>query len=217
MEIIVKGKGKETIKPNEIITTIQFIAKRNTYHEALELGLKSVDNFINELLIPIGFNKEDLKTKSFIIREETKYNETTRNYDNDGYSYNQTATLKYEYSIIKATNFIEKLSTLENPPLCDFTFSISNSDEIRNIVLAKAYKDAESKASAIANAANSNLVSCEKIDFEPFTDKYLSNSNLDIQPMMFQKTMNSNPNIETILTPEDIEIEETLYCKWEAK
>ena len=87
MEIITTGIGEESYKPDQIILTLNFIFKDNLYDEVLENGTKSVLDFVNNILYKYGFSENDIKTKSFIIKEEQKYNEETRSYDFDGYSY----------------------------------------------------------------------------------------------------------------------------------
>ena len=73
MEIIVEGKGNAFVTPNEVILNLNFYIKGPSYNEVLTLGVNNVQNFINELLIPLGFNVDDMKTRNIIIRAEEKY------------------------------------------------------------------------------------------------------------------------------------------------
>ena len=74
MEIIVEGKGTEYFTPDQVNFVINFYLKGQSYEETLSEGVKSVQNFIDSILLLNNFNKEDLKTRNFVIREETKYN-----------------------------------------------------------------------------------------------------------------------------------------------
>lgn len=221
MEIIVEGVGNEYFTPNEVIINLQFITKENSYEEALEIGCINVQTFINELLIPNGFNINDMKTRNFIIREETKYNEITKAYDFDGYSFNQSAKIKFDYDRTKLSIIMESISKLTNPPICRVNFGVKNEKECKRNILQKAYKDAEEQAYAIALASGKTLKYCAKVDFKPFTTNYISSSNFDGN-IMYEKVVRGRNSsvaetITKIFTPEDIELSEKLYCLWIAE
>lgn len=219
MEIITQGKGTDFFTPDQIILNINFNLKGKTYEEVLFEGTKTINDFVNELLLKKGFNKEDMKTRNFVIREETKYNEITRNYEPDGYSFSQNAILKFDYDKERLANMIEDISKLSNPPMSRINFGVKDEKDCRRKILAKAYKDAEEQAKAIAKAAGVTLSRCVKVDFKPFTEMYISNTSFD-GDMMYrsEKTSFSAASaITNTFTPEDIELTETLYCLWLAE
>ncbi len=218
MEIIVQGKGVEYFTPNKIILNISFHTKGNSYDEVLDLGVKNVQRFVDEIILKNGFNKQDLKTRSFVIREEQKYDNTTREYFFSGFSFNQSALLIFDYDKEKLANIMEQLSKLENAPSCHFDFGVWNEKECRRQVLAKAYKDAKLQAQAIADAAGKTLKQCAKIDFKPFTTTYVSQTNFDGN-MMFKSVDKAGAATAIIntFTPEDVKLSETLYCLWIAE
>lgn len=218
MEIIVEGTGIKHFTPNEVIMNLNFITKGKSYEEVLELGSKNVEIFIRDLLIRNNFTETDLKTRSFIIREETKYNEQTRKYEFDGYSFNQNATLKFDYDKIKMSKIMEEISKLSNPPKYQVNFGLKNEKESRRLILNEAYKDAENQALSIAIAAGLELKKCIKVDFKPFTTSYVSQTRFGTE-MMYAKKANVSASevITKTFTPEDIELTETLYCLWLAE
>ena len=112
MEIIVQGKGTEYFTPNEIIISINFYKKGNSYEEVLNSGLMSVQNFVNNILLPNSFSKEDMKTRSFVVREEQKYDNMTREYSFDGFSFSQLASIKFDYDKTKLASIMEQLSKM---------------------------------------------------------------------------------------------------------
>ena len=75
MEIIVQGKGTEYFTSDEAILNINFYIKGQSYEEVLTEGVKNVEIFVNEVLLRNVFNKDEMKTRSYIIREDRKYNE----------------------------------------------------------------------------------------------------------------------------------------------
>lgn len=218
MDIIVQGRGVENIAPNEVILNINFFVKGSTYEEVLKGGVASVQRFVDDILIPNNLEKGNMKTRNFVIREETKYNEITRNYDKNGFSYNQMAILKFDFNKEFLAKIMVSLSKLSNPPLCRVEFGVKDEKECKKKVLAKAYEDAKTQAEAIATAAGKELKSCAKVDFKPFTTEYVSNARFDKQMAYAERVgTGSAQTIVNIFTPEDIEISETLYCLWVAE
>lgn len=215
MEIMVEGTGREYIVPDEVNMNFTFVTKGNSYEEVLKKGVENVEKFIETILKKYGFSTSNLKTKNFIIKEDTKYNEQTRNYDFDGYSYTQNTSLKFDYNKEKMAYLIDEIASLEYPPIYQICFGVKDKNIWRNKVIALAYQDAKKQAYAIALAAGKTLKDCVKTDFKPFyTGKYTSRS-LFNEEIGYEKMVGSNANMITnIFTPEDIEITETLYCLW---
>ena len=217
MEIIVEGKGSSVFTPNQVIINFDFVIKGETYEKVLDEGTRTVYDFIQVLIIPNGFSKEDLKTRNFVIREDRKYNEITRKYEFDGYSYNQSAVLKFDYNNDLLAHFLDSLSKLATPPKAYVNFGVKEEENCRRELLAKAYDDAKEQAMAIANAACKTLKDCIKVDFKPFTTSYISSSGF-ASDMMYEKTSIGRGGvaevITNIFTPEDIELTENLYCIW---
>jgi len=218
MEIIVQGTSSKYFTPNEVILNINFTTKKNSYEVALNEGVRNVQVFVDTILLPNGFSKEDMKTKSFVVKEEKKYNEATRKYEFAGYSFNQNATLKFDYDKEKLAHIMVQLSRLDNAPSCHINFGIKDEKACRKTILAGAYQDAEFQAQAIAQAAGKNLKQCIKVDFQPFTTNYLSQTNME-GSMLYKSALGANPDSAIIntFTPEDIELTETLYCLWIAE
>lgn len=218
MEIIVQGKGIEYFTPNEIILSMNFYKKGNSYEEVLSSGVMSVQNFINNILLSNGFNKENMKTRNFVVREEQKYDNMTKQYLSDGFSFSQIATIKFDYDKEKLANIMEQLSKLDNAPQCHVDFGVKDKKDCRRQVLVNAYKDAELQAQTIAEASGKTLTKCAKIDFKPFTTTYVSQTNFEGE-MMYAKADRAGTatTIMNTFTPEDIELSETLYCLWLAE
>lgn len=218
MEIIVQGKGTKYFTPDEVILNITFDTKGQSYEQTLADGVRNVESFINEILLKNGFNKEEMKTRNFVIREDKKYDEITRQYIFNGYSFNQYAILKFDYDKERISIIMEALSKLDNSPNCQINFGVKDEKECKRKILAKAYKDAEEQAQAIAIASGKILKQCVRVDFKPFTTEYISPSTFN-SDMMYMKeaAIGVAPTIINTFTPEDIELSETLYCLWIAE
>lgn len=217
MEIIVKGKGIEFFTPNEVSISINFNVKEQSYEDVLSNGIKNVQNFINNILLKNGFNIEDMKTRAFAVREENKYDEKTRTYHFDGFVFNQSATLKFDYDKQKLAKIMDDLSKLNNAPYCQIKFNVKDEKECRRKILANAYNDAEMQAQAIAAAAGKTLKQCVKVDFKPFTTDYVSQTSFNSDMAYKSAHVGTAQAIANTLIPEDIELSEQLYCLWLAE
>ena len=220
MEIIVQGRGEEYFTPNEVILSINFNTKGQTYEETLAKGVKEVQNFVDKLLLKNGFKTEDMKTRNFIVREDRKYEEATRTYKFDGFSFNQSATLKFDYNKERLAKIMEELSKIDNAPTCQINFGVKDAKECKRKILAKAYKEARLQAQAIADAAGLKLKCCAKVDFKPFTTTYVSETSFGPELMRAKAARADMAPAQAIIntfTPEDITLSETLYCLWIAE
>ena len=227
MDIIVEGIGKKFYSPDEVEINLDFYTRDDSYKRALENGTKNVESFINDVLERMNFNKEIMKTRSFRVYEEKQYDYDRKKYIKLGYAYTQQANIKINYSMEIIAEFMDIVSKLKNPPKYHLSFNVKDIKGCKDEVLAEAYNKAKEKAETIAKAAGKELKECVKTNFIPFEESIVSRSSLNSQDMYMEKEMSIGAStfgmakktgvqdtIQTIFTPEDIEITETLYCLW---
>ena len=227
MDIIVEGAGKKFYTPDEVEINLNFYTTADTYESALENGTKNVEIFINDVLERMNFNKEIMKTRSFRVYEEKQYDYDKKIYIKLGYAYTQQANIKFDYSMNTIAKFMDMVSKLENPPKYHLGFNVKDIKKCKDEVLAEAYNKAKDKAETIAKTAGKELKECVKTDFRPFEERVVSRSSLNSQDMYMAKEMSVDgakfgmakrtgvqETIQTIFTPEDVEMTETLYCLW---
>lgn len=217
MDIIVEGNAKRYFQPDKVCININFYTLAETYNEALDKGTKTVETFVNTVFEKLNFNKEELKTRSFNVREETEYNTNTQKYEFKGFAYSQSAKFSFDYDMKRLADFMEEVSKLENPPIYQISFDIKNMQQAKSLAMADAYAKAEEKAKMIALAAGKKLKECIKVDFRPFEEYVTSNSRMGnvafAKKSMFSEETVSE-RIQNTFTPEDVEVQETLYCLW---
>ena len=218
MDIIVQGTGIKNYTPNEITLSFDFKTVDSTYEKALELGVKNVETYI-ELLLSLGFKKEDFKTRSFRVAEEKHYDESTRTYVFDGYAYTQNAKLKFDYDMKKLSTLMELTSKEKNPPIYRINFNIKDDKSIEEEMLSLAYKNAEFQAQAIAKASGVKIVGCKKISFEPFTPDSYSPSIYNDSIMSKSKccSASTRESIMNVFVPEDVVLDKTIFCQFIAE
>lgn len=227
MDITVEGIGKKVYTPDEVEINLNFYTRADSYESALEKGIGNVKLFINDILEKMNFNKEIMKTRNFRVYEEKKYDYDKKIYIKLGYAYTQQANIKFDYSMNTIAEFMDMVSRLKNPPKYQLAFNIKDIKKCKDEVLSEAYNKAKDKAEIIAKAAGKELKECVKTDFRPFEESVISRSSLNSQDMYMGKGRSTNgvrygmdegtgvqETIQTIFTPEDVEITETLYCLW---
>lgn len=110
--------------------------------------------FIEKILKEENFSKEDLKTRSFRLYEEKRF----------------------DYDINVVAEFIDRASKLETPPKYTISFNVKNEQQSRNEAMAEAYSKAKEKVEAIATVSGKTLKECTKVDFRPFEERVYSRS-----------------------------------------
>ena len=161
-----------------------------------------------------------MKTNSFVVSEEKKYDYKEEKEIKLGFAYRQSASVKFDYSIDKIGQFMEKLKKISNSPKCKIRFTIKDMEKVKNEMLADAYMNAKGKAEVIAKAANKSLKDCIKTDFRPFENSIFSKTNLDANVLLAENAhfkvakASIDEMISETFTPEDIEVEENIYCLW---
>jgi hypothetical protein len=213
--------------PDEVEVKLDFYTRADSYESALENGAKNVQSFINDVLERMNFNKEIMKTRSFRVYEEKQYDYDRKKYIKLGYAYTQQANIKFNYSMNIIAEFMDMVSKLKNLPKYHLLFNVKDIKGCKDEVLGEAYNKAKEKAETIAKAAGKELKECVKTDFIPFEESVVSRSSLNSQDMYMEKEKSFGASnfdmakstgvqdtIQTIFTPEDVEITETLYCLW---
>lgn len=211
MDIMTKGEGYLDFTPDIIKLHFDFRIRAKEYNMAVENGVKTVESFV-KLLQSLGFKKEDFKTHSFRVYEETKYDSTRKKDVSLGFAYNQNSNLKFDYDTSKLAQLMTAISKFKDSPRTEIRFELKNPDGAKSQCIDLAYKNAKSKAQAIAKSAGKKLKECVKISYEPFEASVQSKSDFGGLSKTGINGLQLDSAIENVLVPEDIEISEELYC-----
>ena len=209
MEIATIGKGKGSFKPDEMQIRLQFKSYSEDYQEALINGNNSIDEFVNKVLIGLGFNKEDLKFIDLTVREERKYNNQTGNNELIGYIFNGEGILKVSYDKDLIALFLSLMSKQSNPPEFTLNFGLKDEEKYKKELLERAYKDALRQAIIIANAANKEVKDTLKTSYEPLNEPFISSSSFSNREILYA---NESNNFINYLNPQNIEVEQVIYA-----
>lgn len=221
MDIVVQGEGKKLYKPDEVVLSLEFHLNDETYEKVLEKGTKAVEVFIEKIMTPLTMTKEELKTDRFKIYKNIRYDYDKKENIFLGYDYSHSTTLKLNYDMSVVAKIMDEISKLENPPKYVISFTIKDKEAAKKEVMSEAYTKAKEKAEVIAMSAGKTLKDCIRVDFRPFSNTlcsntYLRDSEFGSARMLSLSTekRSVSSTIEEIFTPEDVEVNETLYCLW---
>jgi len=211
MEITTIGRGVGKYIPDEVQISLVFQSRSSDYQTVLTEGNKSIDEFVNEVLVSLGFNNNDLKINNLTVREEWKYNNQTGNNELVGYLFESDALLEFPYDKDLIALFLNSFSKLTDPPHFTLNFGLKNEEQYKNELLQKAYQDALNNAEVIAKSANKQIKEPLKVSFEPLNQPFNSLSSFESRNILYSNENNINSFVN-YLNPMDIEVEETLYA-----
>ena len=210
MEITTFGKGKGSFVPDEVYINLLFRLRSNNYETVLNEGNKSIDDFVNQVLIGLGFTKNDLKIRNINVKEEKEYNNITKSYDLVGYLFEGDALLKFPYDKDLIALFLILMAKLENPPQFNLEFGLINEEKYKKELIEEAYQDALTQASIIANSANKKITDTLKVSFQPLDEPFVSSTDFTSKNILYANENNVNDFVN-YLNPINIEVEEVLY------
>lgn len=210
MEITTIGRGKGSFVADEVQISLLFQNRSNNYETVLKEGNESINDFVNQVLLPLGFSKEDLETKNLIVKEERQYNHQTRVNELIGYLFESEALLKFPYDKDLIALFLNAVSRLNMPPQFTLNFGLINEEKYHDELLDKAYQDALRQAKVIIESSKKEVKDTLKVSFEPLNQPFISPSSFSSRNILLANENNFD-NFVNYLNPMNIEIEEVLY------
>ena len=209
------GKGKIRLRPDTVCAELTLEGVGKEYAEALQAAQEALEK-VTGALEKSGFRKEELKTSDF--RVETKY-EGYRDEKGDwkqkfvGYQYPHALNLRFPADNTLLGEFISAVANSGAEPVFSFSYTVKNIENAKDWLLREAVKDCAKKALILADAAKVELVSIVEIDYSP-DDKNFSAR--PIQPMRLRAAADAAPaNLSLDVTPDDIEVVDTVTVVWE--
>lgn len=207
MEINVKGEGAKSFKPDQIVFDINVSNVYSKYEEALIKGEESVLEFLN-LMKDFGFEFEDFKTTNYQIRDEIEYK--GNEHKKVGVRYSRGLNLKFDYDMSKMSKMVEATSKLKNAPKINVRYGLKDTKAAEMELFYDAYHNAKRQAELIASAAGLKVVRCEKTSIEDERRNYYSKT--CYSEKMCIASSSASENMAKTYTPEDIVVEQEIYC-----
>jgi len=160
-EVNVIGIAKTNITPDVVTVSLGVSSEGNTIKEALSKDNTTMTK-ITDNIKKLGIENEDIQTTNFFA---------TPNYDysiqppkKTGYTVSHDITVKLNAS--KASELVTVTADAGATNFYNFTFSVSNIDEIKNGLLNKALDDAKAKAQTIAQNLQKSVKEYKVVSYE---------------------------------------------------
>lgn len=214
--ICVTGKATVSMPPDCIKIYMELSETIKKYEDCVISSAKSLEN-LKSALNSLGFSNDDIKTIKFNIRAKYDYtNDTLRNKVFLGYKYTHKLYIKFENDSSKLNKILSKISKLNVAPSFKIEYTMEDFTELKTKLLNKAVEISKFNAEILTKSANVTLGDILKIDYSwgevninrmPYDDGLC-----DIYKMMDNC---NDENIDLNITPEDIELSDTVTITWE--
>lgn len=217
MEKVLKicGKGRIRLRPDTVCAVLTLEGVEKKYADVLQTAQEALEQ-VKSALEKSGFRKEELKTSDF--RVETKY-EGARDEKGEwkqkfvGYQYTHALNLRFPADNMLLGKFISAVANSGAEPVFSFSYTVKDIEHAKEWLLREAVKDCAKKAFVLADAAKVELAGIVEINYSP-DDKNFSVR--PMQPMRLRAAADSAPaSLSLDVTPEDIEVADTVTVVWE--
>lgn len=209
--ITVKGRGTLTIPPDTTVVILHLQKILPTYEMAIKASAEDLSK-IKDILSEI-IDRKELKTTSFSVDQaKESYRDKNGNYKQKliGYRYDQVLKFSFPNDNEKLGKVLYLLSKHETNAEVDFEFTVSDTESVKNKLIAAAVADAKEKANVLAMAAGVTLGEIVNIDYS-WAEVHFSNRSIERLDACFA----SAPNID--VTPDDVQASDTVSVIWEIK
>lgn len=167
--LTVKGTGRESLKPDQILITCTLSVKDTDYAALTSLEAEKLEE-LTKALEGVGFDKSEIKTSSFNIGTEYENYQTEEQVWKRrflGYSLDHGLSLAFDCDMKLLNKVVNALSSCEKAdPSFNIGFTVKDKESASDRLLQKAVKDARRKAAAIAEAAGVSLGEIQNICFD---------------------------------------------------
>lgn len=214
----ITGKGKVSVKPDIIRLNMTMEESYKEYEVTLSQSSETT-KILKELFVSLGFNKEDLKTRSFDI--DTKY-ESYKAKDQSwkkklvGYTYTHRMLIEFDADNKKLGKILYALAHGVITPEISIEYTVSDPEKHKDELLKNAIEDSKHKAEVLANAANVKLGDIVSIDYSWGEISFVSEP---IQNFAFasaeQTTGRTGYDID--IEADDIDVTDTVTVIWNMK
>jgi len=218
--ISVRGNGKLEISPNLTVVDFDIEVEDEDYDEAYE-NYKYALEILTEIIISLGFEKSDLKTKRWDaspvnVYEEIFDNETGKYRGIKISKYRISHSLKIEFSLNseKLSNLLSKISKYELPLEMIINHDIKEKETVKNELLEKAVIDERNKAKVMVAALGEELGELKKINYN------VSDYSPDYADDFVESKFCESPSLGSIFSdfePENLKFNDAVELIWGIK
>ena len=217
-KITVSGTASICLAPDTTILDVSINGEEKTYQKALERSADSVDALLAAFR-EIGFSGEDLKTSAFRIDPHYEgYQDEKGRWVNklDGFEFRHSFSVQFKSDVGLLGKCLAALAASSARPQFSIRYTVADQTRAKDQLLKLAVKNSRKKVELLCKAAGVKLGAIDDISYSfrgvpvySFTEEAMPA--VDMASGASAKLMARNMSI----TPQDIEISDTVTISWE--
>jgi len=213
----VTGKGQIRVTPDTTRVTVTLSGVYRDYAETLRKSAEETEA-LKDVLSGFGFERSALKTLRFSVDTEYEnYTDKNGGYRRrfSGYRYNHVLKVEFASDNGRLGRILYALAGCSARPELRISYTVSDPEAAKNLLLGKAVTDAREKAGVLAGAAGVALGDIQSVDYS------WGELDLELRPMnggiMMEKCMaaSDEAGFDLDIEPDDIEVSDTVTVVWE--
>lgn len=182
------------------------LSVKNYDYGSCATELSQLTELLRKELESVGVARDNLKTGQLSVSTEFNFTGGRRVFA--GYTASHDLKLEFPFDTGRLNLVLGQLSRSQSKAKFDVRFTVKDLEPLRNVAMAEAVKAARTKASLLAETAGVSLGKILQIDYS-WSDIYLYSTPMEL-PMALNE---ASPEYD--ITPEDIQVEESVNVVWE--
>ena len=212
--IRVTGKGQLKVHPDMTRIVITLEGKNFDYGITLKRSSEATEK-MQDLLLPFGFERSDLKTLSFGVDSEYVSYKENDEYKRrfDGYKYTHVLKIEFDSDNKRLGKILYALAHCSLNPEFRIGYTVKDPEAVKNELLGKAVQDAVAKAEVLSGAAGLKLGEIQSVDYS------WGRVDFEVYPMdrclAAPNCAEGGNSYDLDIEPDDIDVQDTVTLVWE--
>ena len=215
--ITIKGIGKLSLKPDQVVVSLTLKTVRADYDKAMDEAAKHLEQ-LRSAITEIGFTKDELKTTRFDVGTEYE-NERDKNGNYKlrfvGYRVTHGLKLEFDFDSQRLSKVLGAIAVCIAEPELNVQFTVKDREAVNAALLESACVNAKVKAEILTKASGVTLGELISIDYH-WGELHLyspTRYEMDAACMMRASAAPTAMDIE----PDDIDVSGSVTFVWEIK
>ena len=216
--IKVTGKGKISVKPDQILLNLYLEDVKENYEETLEQSSIQTEIF-KDVFENLGFARTDLKTINFNVNTKyERYHDEHNNWKEEfkGYEFQHSLKIEFDANNKLLGNVLYALAHCSVSPKFYINYTIKDKESAKKQLLNKAVMDSKIKAEILAEAAGVSLKDIQIIDYSweelNFIASPMSKGGMALS--ICEVACKENNSYDFNIEPDNIVAEDTVTIIW---
>lgn len=211
--ITVKGVGKATVKPDQVVICLNFEAKDKNYDRAMGLAARQIAD-LKQAFVNAGFEKDVLKTTDFDIRTDyDRVKDRNQNYISvfAGYECSHSAKVLFDWDTQRLAAALGAIAASLVRPTIRIDFTVKNPAAVNEMILQDATRNAKRKAEILCGAAGVKLGQLLDIHYNWHEVNFHAQTKYSVEECLAPSYTASDIEFD----PDDIQAGDTATFVWE--